>query len=516
MMKQYLLPIVTFICLLCLNPYLALVQEKPQEEVTVTAVEVPVRVIQKGQVLRALAQDDFEIYEDGIKQKITGFEIISRKISVRLEEREAKPEKRVFILIFNIFDYFDEVGKAIDYFYDNHFRQGDQVLILTEDQLFDTGGDKDTSKTARKVKERLKKIKQISSHAIHQAYRDLKHHADKLINIFQRIDTGGRENPNQELVKFYNYYTIIWKDYCTRYLLPDLDHYRSIIKRIKLMEGEKWILCFQQRRLFPVLKNEGRLEREITRHLAGMQVSRREQHWARIIETKQRDLRRKLNFSRGFDSEKFLNLFLEANLTFHLILLKSSRPLVSQDFKLDEVHQEYEASLKDLSFTTGGISIFSNKVTEALIEASQKEDYYYSLWYTTTRNRILKDRDIEVKVKRKGTEVVYRKHFTPVGKPPIVITDFKAQHKAMEFTLINYERRKIGGKEGGVVEVKITLFDENSEKVFSELKTMSLPKVDAHFSIGFPKLKSGNYYIIIEATDKILNEKNVFSRYIKI
>ena len=152
-MRQYLLPIVTFICLLCLNPYLALVQEKPQEEVTVTAVEVPVRVIQKGQVLRALAQDDFEIYEDGIKQKIIGFEIISRKISVPLEEWEAKPEKRVFILIFNIFDYFDEVGEAIDYFYDNHFRQGDQVVILTEDQLFDTGGDKDTSKTARNVKE---------------------------------------------------------------------------------------------------------------------------------------------------------------------------------------------------------------------------------------------------------------------------------------------------------------------------------------------------------------------------
>jgi hypothetical protein len=51
-------------------------QEDPQE-VTVTAVEVPVRVFAEGRVVRGLTAADFEVYENGLKQEITHFEIIS-------------------------------------------------------------------------------------------------------------------------------------------------------------------------------------------------------------------------------------------------------------------------------------------------------------------------------------------------------------------------------------------------------------------------------------------------------
>jgi len=65
-------------------------QEKPREAVTVTAVEVPVRVLHKGQVVRNLKKEDFEVYENGVKQEITAFEVISRKISIPQEERKTR------------------------------------------------------------------------------------------------------------------------------------------------------------------------------------------------------------------------------------------------------------------------------------------------------------------------------------------------------------------------------------------------------------------------------------------
>ncbi|HDZ25542.1 MAG TPA: hypothetical protein ENH65_03405, partial [Candidatus Aminicenantes bacterium] len=86
-------------------------QEKLQEAVTVTAVEVPVRIFHKGQVVRNLKKEDFEVYENGVKQEITAFEIISRKISIPQEERKTHQKKRLFILIFNIFDYNEAVGE---------------------------------------------------------------------------------------------------------------------------------------------------------------------------------------------------------------------------------------------------------------------------------------------------------------------------------------------------------------------------------------------------------------------
>mgnify|MGYP006269421229 CR=1 FL=1 len=56
-------------------------QDKPGQTVTVTAVEVPVRVLLKGEPVKGLTKADFEVYENGVLQEITGFEAISRRIS---------------------------------------------------------------------------------------------------------------------------------------------------------------------------------------------------------------------------------------------------------------------------------------------------------------------------------------------------------------------------------------------------------------------------------------------------
>jgi hypothetical protein len=75
-------------------------KEQLQEEVTVLAVEVPVRVLQKGRAVRNLTREDFVIFENGIKQEITAFEVVSRKIAapreVSTEELKIPPKKTSF------------------------------------------------------------------------------------------------------------------------------------------------------------------------------------------------------------------------------------------------------------------------------------------------------------------------------------------------------------------------------------------------------------------------------------
>jgi hypothetical protein len=62
------------ISVVLLGQLYAWAQERPQEEVTVTAVEVPVRVLRYGQPVRDLTKDDFEVYENGVRQAITHIE----------------------------------------------------------------------------------------------------------------------------------------------------------------------------------------------------------------------------------------------------------------------------------------------------------------------------------------------------------------------------------------------------------------------------------------------------------
>ena len=512
-MKKLLSSIGIFLFLLNLSFDLALSQEKLREEITVIAVEVPVRVIHKDQVVKGLVKENFEIYENGVKQEITSFKIISRKISADEEEAKVKKKKRLFILIFNVFDYNEAIEEGIDYFFQNIFHKEDQLFILTENRIINIEMGKDLSTAVFNLKKTLKGYKLISSQSTLQALKNLNYEAEKLLNILQG-GGGGISTPSQALLRYFDNYKRIWLEYKKNYITPDVDRYRSLINRIKMFEGEKWAICFQQREIFPRLKSAGRLDNEIRNWLSS-QVDSQDQVWSQLIQTRQIELQRSFDISESFPSDKLRDLFIEVNATFHLILLKSLRYVFSQDFELMEVSQDYEDCFKKISSSTGGSYHFLNKVPEALQKAADSEDYYYLLVYSPKEDRSKKKREIEVKVDKSGVDIIYLKHVPRKEAPPITITDFEAGQKTIKFLLINYKMAKTEEKLTGIADIKITLFDENSNKVCDEAKTLSLFKREAHISINFDWLKSGSYFLIIQAVDKLSSETDVFSIEVK-
>jgi len=344
--------------ILAFNLIPAQIQGKQQEEVTVIAVEVPVRVLQKGQFVKGLTRDDFELFENGIKQQITGFEVRSRRISAPVdipeEELKIKPEKRFFLLIFNIFDYQDHVGEAIDYFFENIFRKGDRIIILTEGMLFPIETGKGPTKVAQDVKGTLKKFKVISTMQILSAYQDLRSEADNLLMQLRGKEPFNSYTWDHDILRFYRNYERIWADYRDQFITPDFELYRSLIKRLKLLEGEKWALCFLQREMFPKLKNEGPLDREIRPWIETPSDNHMITTQQLNIKSKQMQLQTLFAVVGNMPTEALKNLFMEANITFHLLLMKSLRPMVEKDFELREVGQDYEDCFRQISFSTGG------------------------------------------------------------------------------------------------------------------------------------------------------------------
>lgn len=511
----------TGVCLfLALFPFLlhpALAKKWTEQEVTVIAVEVPVRVLAKGQVVRDLTQDDFEIYENGVLQPITGFEVQSRRISAPTdassEKRKSRPEKRLFLLIFNIFDYQDSVGEAIDHFFANTFRKGDRVIVMTEGNLFPIETGRGVAKIAQDIKDTLQRYKVISTMQILSSYQNLRSEADRLILALQ-----GRMGQawDQAVTAFYRNYERIWLEYKRQFITPDLALYQSIIKRIKAEEGEKWALCFQQRDMFPELKNEGRLERIIRELVDTPSEDPMITTQQRNVRSMQMQLKRLFDVSGDMPTDALKNLFLEANITFHLLLLKSQRPMVENDFQLTEVSKDYENCLREISVSTGGHIAFSNDIAEALIAASQTEDYYYLLVYSPKEDPTQKPLSIDVKVKQKGVDVIHLKEFHQEKTPPIAIANFDSGQKTIKFSLIDYQRVPMEGKQSGVAQVKITIFDKDSKKVFEDAKVLQLIKDKTHISIPFNQLDSGAYFIIIQVVDRITNRMDVFSRQIRL
>jgi len=505
-------PFLTFsLLILFFLPYLSLSQKRLKEKVDVTAIEVPVRVFHKDRAVKDLTKKDFEIYEEGIKQEITSFETVARKIST--SPGKDQPKKRLFFLIFNIFDYNEAVGEGIDFFFKNFFQPNDQLFILTENRVLNIESGKNLSKLSLNLKEALKKYKIISKQKILQSFKKINYEAERLVSTLQGLDSG-ISGPNQGILRFYENYRLYWFDFRDKYILPDIDFYRSIIRRIEMFEGEKWAICFQQREIFPKLKSGGRLESSI-RQWTNSQADPQGQVFARLIQAKQTEFQRFFDFSKKFPVESLTDIFMEANLTFHLILLKSLENIPSQDFELNEVSQDYEDCLKKISFSTGGSSVFSNNVVESLQKMVEHKDFHYLLVYSPRENRSIEKRKIDIKVHRSGIKTVFSKYLPERRTLPITITHFKAERRSIGFIITNFEKQNIKGKLVGIADVNISIFDEDSNKVFSEGKTLRLAKKDVHVSIKLNTLKQGTYFIIIEVVDKISNEKDVYSSEIK-
>jgi len=503
-----------------------MVSQQIHEEVTVTVLEVPIRVLQKGQVVKGLTEGDFEVFEKGKKQEIIGFDIVSRRITAPIEQPQMGfHNKRVFILIFNVFDYFGAVGEAIDNFFEDYFLPGDQFIIVTENQLFNFEMAETIGEVKTNLKEKLKEHKKRTSTSIFTAYREIGEMGNALYGLLtgRTLGTGTAGtfgsgsmsiDPTQAIMAFYENYQRVWKSYKRMYLMPEIEFYRELVNQIKIMEGEKWIICFQQRDLFPQLRKEGEVEREITTYLGSL-MDRRGQMERRQIESAQMELQRSMAISRNFPREALEGIFLDANLTFHLLLMQSTRSIDSQSFELVNVDHDLESCFKDLSFITGGYTTFSHQVAEALKAAAENEDYHYVLWISP-ESKALKEKDIKVNVNLEDAQVIFRKHFAKQMNPPVVIKGFKAKDKAISFVIDNYERMKMGEVLNGIAEVKITLYDENSQIVFDSKRKLQFPNPEADIGITFNTLDAGDYFIIIEVRDMISNEKHIFSKPIML
>jgi len=207
---------------------------------------------------------------------------------------------------------------------------------------------------------------------------------------------------------------------------------------------------------------------------------------------------------------------MEAEITFHLILMKSPKTLLSEDLDLKEVAQDYEECFRDISRSTGGFLTFSNKALDALKDAAEKEDYYYLIAYQSKAPLEARGKNIEVKVRREGAKVYNLKQLLKLGSPAVKITDVQAGRKTLKFCLKNYTMIKTEKGAQGIVEVSVMVFDDRSEKAFSEAKVMDIVKEEIHITINLDILKQGPYFLIIDALDKITGEKDVYSSIIDL
>ena len=254
-------------------------QDKPKETVTVTAVEVPVRVFDDKGFVAGLTKEDFEISEGGIRQDISGFEAVSRSIlPLPVEPPEPvlrAPRRRNFILIFNVYALTSQIREAIGYFFERVYNPGDRLVVVINEGLLRAKPDETGEEVLGRLTTVLSEVEKDTRRELEKTFRYLEKRAHNLelalqgdpssdfpMDFTPDLDndpTNDRQaiDPFVPATAFFNDYKRTWDDYRKRRLSVNLDLYKTITNRFSKLEGDKWAICFQQRDLFCVFSQPG-------------------------------------------------------------------------------------------------------------------------------------------------------------------------------------------------------------------------------------------------------------------
>jgi hypothetical protein len=496
------------------------------EKVTVTNVEVPVRVLYKGEPVTDLSKDDFTVYENKKKVNINGFFMKRKKIKVTetqpiLQKQVSKPPLlRTFVLVFSITDFNDYLEKAVDHLFENTFRDSDRLLIFANDKTREYENLQDRKAVKNQLIIDLREQSQ-------RARRNLLTYINKIetyLNIHDfRIQLHKRDEIPQRLVDFLKKYLLTWNEYKKKYLAPRVDRFYFFSRYLENLETEKWVFNFYQFELFPKIRFSSETMARI-RDIASSLIQSPEagEHsTGKLINTLMNQLLVDLHVNKGFPTEEISKLFYKVDATFHSFFIKSINRADINELEYEEVASEVEDLLKEITRTTGGENITSNNLVKSIETVSQLEDVYYILTYAPSDPK--KAGKLKIKVKNNDYKVLYDDNFRAdyindylqklekqIQTPDIKIDGFSFKGKVLAFTVRDYLMREIKGESHpvGKMKVRIRLINKDNNSLFDQQKILTAQKTEFKISLGaFKKIKKGKYNFLIDAVDLLTGKE---------
>ncbi|MCP4147372.1 MAG: hypothetical protein GY757_06440 [bacterium] len=541
MKKNHLQGIVIFPTLffLIMLTFLSAADEKEKEErivekVTVTNVEVPVRVLHRGKPVDNLTAEDFEIFEGRKKMKIHGFFVKRKKIKLygtdspqQVAEGEKAPP-RSFVLVFSITEYNVHFKNVVDYLFDKVLKENDRLLIFANNKTFNFPNIMD--------KENIKKGLIAGLKSESRAARVI------LLNYIQRIETylkvhdfrvqiGKFDMPSDKLQKFLQKYLLTWNEYKKAYLTPKQDRFYFFSKFLENLKGEKWVLNFYQFDLFPRIRLDSETMnkvRDISTRL--IQSSRpAEVARGRMISTLLNQVTVDLNLSKGFPVKAISKLFYKVNATFHSFFVRSTNKAYVDDLEYQEISSDLERTLKGITQVTGGKSITSNDMVQSLETVREMEDVYYLITYAPDMPRKTPGK-LKVKVKKKKYKVYYDDNFRAnyierfmkkmekrMKTPDVAIKSFSFKRKTLSFTIKEFLMKAADTGKMGMLNVRIRVLDEKSNPLFDQSKQLKAHKNEMKITLDtFKAFKKGEYNFLIDVRDLFTGKTKDFHKTVRV
>jgi hypothetical protein len=404
---------IIILCFLIMG-YFLFSQQAFKEASLVVNVEVPVRVFDGKAFVDSLTMDDFEVYEDGVAQRIEAVYLIDKRDIERQEEKKKfTPETtRNFFLFFEMNEYMPQVNEAIDYFIDNVLLPQDVLYVITPMKSYKMRERVFEIKTKEDIREEFKSLirKEVSSGSTeyNSIVRDIEAAARALAAVVDPRHAAGRTEdaisypsssgqhggppPIEEL--------------CMAYAtcLSRLENLRNVdqlqlldfAKFLKNKEGQKYVFLFYQREFIPRLDP----------NILSQAQARYQDNFA--FQNLMADLQGLFTRQITFDVDLVKKAYADASVSIHFLFV--SKP-AEQTFgiRMEEESNDIYGAFKEMARASGGFVDSSANPFSLFRQAVEASETYYLLYYSPKDYKVDgKFRNIQVKVKDKDYRIIHR------------------------------------------------------------------------------------------------------------
>jgi len=349
------------------------------EQSLVINIEVPVRVFDGGRFVSDLTIQDFEIYEDGVEQKIEAVYLISDRSIERSEERKrfVPDTDRAFYLFFEIEEYTPELQKAMRLFIDDVYLPGDDLIVVTPIKTYRLKQDATEIKNEDEILEEMKLYLRRDSRAGSSEFRNTVDDLEQLAqDIRSDIDliqnTAGAGEPERtsgiRLIEYMGLTTRLQtRRKADELKLLDLADY------LKSQIGQKYVFMFWERKYIPQI--EPTLIRDY------MALYEPDAYMEQTLSTILDDRLRYNTQEAYLDFGRIKRKFADSSTAIHFLQINRPRENRRGVTYFEQAEDTYNA-FREIVEATGGYSESSKNPEYLFKNALDASRNYYLVYYT--------------------------------------------------------------------------------------------------------------------------------------
>jgi len=394
-MKKFILLIIFLLSALNLSSQIE------QHEVSVVNIAVPARVYDGNRFVNDLKIEDFEIFEDGIPQKIEALYLTKKTHITRTEEFKNFTPKvsRSFFLIFQLTEYNPKLAEAFDYLFNEVLLPEDNLVIITPiknysmpKQALKVYSKEQLSKEMQSI---IKKDTKIGSSQYRSIMQNLRRIVQAISGDTRALDSESSGGESSSLGMLFPRYRQALQD-MEKLRVVDEKWFLSFAQQLKRMEGQKNVFFFYQREFRPELS-----QRTIDGILSANQDKPN-------IQGDIQDLFQVYHRYSRLNADRIKQAFADSSMYFYFIFM-NKEPEYVLGVQMREQSEDVFSAFKEVTEATGGIVDPSQNPAAGFKNAVAASDECYLLYYSPKGyKKDGKFKKIEVRVKNKAYKITYR------------------------------------------------------------------------------------------------------------